>query len=78
MSKKDEKDSLTSEFVLDHFKDDKAVLISGDKECVIPASFLPTKLRETDIIQVTFSTDEHEKKRREMNAKEILNEILKG
>jgi len=76
MSKKTEKDILTSEFILDRIEDDNAVLISGGNECVMPLSFLPKALKEGDVIQATFSTDEAEKKKREMKAKEILNEIL--
>lgn len=76
MSKKIEKDALTSEFTLARIEGDNAVLVSAGNECLMPLVFLPKGLKEGDVIEATFSTGEAEKRKREMSAKEILNEIL--
>lgn len=76
MDKRIEKEELPKELTIDRIEGGKAVLSSGKLECTIPLSFLPLKSKEGDIIQAIFSADEDEKKRRELKAKEILNEIL--
>jgi hypothetical protein len=69
-------DNLTDEFVFDHIEGDQAVLISGDKKCVIPKSFLPNGIALGDIVHTSFSSAEDENQKRDKSAKDILNEIL--
>ena len=76
MNKRTEKDITSIEMILDRFESKSAVLISGEKECIVPAQFLPREAKEGEVLIITFATDKAEKKRREMKAKEILNEIL--
>ncbi len=76
MNKRTEKDITSVEMILDRFESKSAVLISGEKECIVPAQFLPREAKEGEVLIITFATDKAEKKRREMKAKEILNEIL--
>jgi hypothetical protein len=76
MAKKAEKDIVSVEMTLDRLEEDKAVLISELSECIIPIKLLPKSAKEGDIIIATFATDSAERNRREMKAKEILNEIL--
>jgi len=76
MSKKLEKDIALTEMTLDRFEGDNAVLISGEKECIIPINLLPSDAKEGEVMVVTFATDSAERSRKESIAKDILNEIL--
>ncbi|MFA4995809.1 MAG: DUF3006 domain-containing protein [Patescibacteria group bacterium] len=76
MSKKQEKDIISTEMTLDRFEGDNAVLISDEKKCVVPVSLLPRDTKEGEVVVVTFATDSAERNRKESKAKDILNEIL--
>lgn len=76
MSKKPEKEVTSVEMILDRFEGSNAVLISDKTEFLAPIQFLPKSISEGEVVVVTFATCNAEKNRREMKAKEILNEIL--
>lgn len=72
-------DEIKSEiFTLDRFEEGKAVLIGEHFEVVVPKKLIPKKLNPSDIVHLTFSSDEAETRRREQSAKDILNELLKS
>lgn len=69
-------ESKTTTFTMDRFEDGKAVLIGEHAEVIVPKKIVPKSVGEGDIVHLTLSSDEHETKKREKTAKEILNEIL--
>jgi hypothetical protein len=76
MAKNNPKDTVSEEFVLDRFEEDKAVLILDEQEIILPKTLLPKEAKEGEALVLTIATNEAETKRREATAKEILNEIL--
>ena len=71
-------DTKTTIFTLDRFEEGKAVLIGEKEEIVISKKIIPKAIKEGDILHLTISSDEAETKKKELSAKELLNEILKG
>lgn len=63
-------------FTIDRFEEEKAILSDGQFECVIPKKLIPAGVSTGDsiIFKITPETEFVEKK--ELLAKEILNEIL--
>ncbi|HOX41483.1 MAG TPA: DUF3006 family protein [bacterium] len=77
MSKEVEKGVVSHIFTLLRFEDNIAVL-RGDRdiETRIPKRLLPKAVAEGSAFVITIATEEAEAKRREVRAKDLLNEIL--
>lgn len=78
MSKYNDEDFNKVKTILDHIKGDLAVL-SGEKGVIeLPKRLLPKNIKEGDPVYISLATEEGERKQREIKAKELLNEILRG
>jgi hypothetical protein len=75
---KSDGDFVNITLTFDRKEGDKAVLLSGQEEVVLPIKLLPKKVKEGDIISFSIATEEGARKRKEQKAKELLNEILRG
>ena len=74
---KKEKNISTSNLELDHFEEDKAVLLTMDNvEIVLPKHFIPEEVSVGDTVAMTVTTDEAQTKAKEQKARDLLNEIL--
>ena len=69
-------DTITTIFTLDRFEEGKAVLLGEHYEVIVPKRIVPKQIKEGDVLHLTLSSDEAETRKRELSAKEILNEIL--
>ena len=69
---------LDSQLILDRFEGDKAVILDGKDEIILPKRLLPKGIKEGDAVVISVFTDREETKNREKTAKELLNEILNG
>lgn len=61
---------------IDRFEDNKAILFSDGKECILDKKMLPKEAKEGDFITLSICTEEAYQDIKQMRAKEILNEIL--
>jgi len=65
--------------VIDRFEEEKAVLkLESNQTLIIHIDYLPEGAKEGSVLQVFFELEEAEGKKREKQAKEILNELLKA
>ena len=71
-------ESSTITLTLDRIEGSKAVLVGGRDEIVVPKKILPKQVREGGAVSLTLATDEAEREKREIRAKELLNEILRS
>ena len=72
-----EKSKTESEFSLDRFEGDKAVLLDeNDDELILPKKLLPKEIVEGKVLVLTISDKETAELEKEKQAKDILNEIL--
>ena len=62
---------------LDRFENEKAVLITKDKDIIIwPKDKLPENVSEGTVLNINISNDKKDTEKNQKLAKEILNEIL--
>lgn len=78
MKKNPEEEIINVLLTLDRIETDKAVLVIGEDEMIIPKKFLPRGSQEGDCFNVSIMTEANDRKHRERKAKDLLNEILKG
>lgn len=64
--------------ILDRLENDKAVLVAGKEEVILPKKYLPRSAAAGEAFCLTLETESGERKRREKAAKELINEILRG
>ncbi len=65
--------------VIDRFEEEKAILkLEGNQTLITPIDYLPEGAKEGGVLQVFFELEEAEGKKREKQAKDILNELLKA
>ncbi len=63
-------------WVIDRFENGYAVLISDQKEWLVPRAQMPANAKEGDILSAEFYLQKNEKARRENLARQLLEEIL--
>lgn len=68
--------SDTYKLTIDRFEEEKAILSDGQFECVIPKKLIPSKIKVGESIVLKMTPETEYVKKKEMLAKEILNEIL--
>ncbi|MEK9156153.1 MAG: DUF3006 domain-containing protein [Patescibacteria group bacterium] len=78
MSKHLDDDFVRVELTLDRIEGELAVLVNAKSTFDVPVKYLPKNTKEGDIVYLILATSAGERRQREIKAKELLNEILRG